>query len=56
MPLFEDENDVSAIHTLHKLFPDRRIVTIKARDLLLGGGNIHCLTQQIPEYKSKFFE
>ena len=56
MPLYEDENDVPAIHTLHKLFPDRRIVTIKAIDLLLGGGNIHCLTQQIPEYKSKFFE
>lgn len=53
MPLFEDENDVSAIHTLHKLFPDRRIVTIKARDLLLGGGNLIALPNKCG-YKSKF--
>lgn len=56
MPLFEDENDAPAIHALHSCFPDRRMVCIKARDLLLGGGNIHCLTQQIPIYKSKFFD
>ncbi|MBR6852039.1 MAG: agmatine deiminase family protein, partial [Lachnospiraceae bacterium] len=31
-----------------KLCPDRRIVPIAASQIILGGGNIHCITQQIP--------
>ncbi|MFQ9976200.1 MAG: agmatine deiminase family protein [Butyricicoccus sp.] len=25
------------------------MVAIPARDILIGGGNIHCVTQQIPK-------
>ncbi len=48
VPQFHDENDAVAVQLLADLFPSRRIYPIYARDILLGGGNIHCITQQIP--------
>ncbi len=55
VPQFGDENDEVAVEILGKLFPNRKIFAIMARDILLGGGNIHCITQQIPmkEYLTK---
>ncbi|MEE0967748.1 MAG: agmatine deiminase [Clostridia bacterium] len=47
-PMFGDENDEAARETLQSAFPDREIVGIYAREILLGGGNIHCITQQVP--------
>lgn len=47
-PQFDDPQDEPARQLLKELFPFRRIVGIPARDILLGGGNIHCITQQIP--------
>jgi agmatine deiminase len=29
-------------------FPGRRIEGVAGREILLGGGNIHCITQQVP--------
>jgi agmatine deiminase len=40
-----------AAEILGKCFPDRRILPIDARVILTGGGNIHCITQQIPAKK-----
>ena len=37
-----------AMELLKKLYPDREIIPIYAREILLGGGNIHCITQQVP--------
>ncbi len=48
VPQFGDEHDHLACEILKPLFPDREIVPIFARDILVGGGNIHCITQQIP--------
>ena len=52
VPAFGNENEESdreAAKILAELCPDRKVVQIPARDILLGGGNIHCITQQIPK-------
>ena len=51
VPQFDDEADRLAVNVLKEAFPDRKIVGIYARDIIVGGGNIHCITQQIPEVK-----
>ena len=43
------ESDKRALDILGKLCKDREVIGIDARPILLGGGNIHCITQQIPE-------
>ncbi|MBO4636809.1 MAG: agmatine deiminase [Clostridiales bacterium] len=51
LPQFGGENtesDRRAVRIMTSLAGDRRVVPIYARDILTGGGNIHCITQQIP--------
>jgi len=48
VPTFNDPNDRVALNTLAKLFPGRRVAGINCRDLVLGLGTLHCLTQQQP--------
>ena len=48
LPQFGDEHDSLAFDILKECFPERDIIPIDARVILTGGGNIHCITQQIP--------
>ena len=49
LPWFGDAGHDDRIQGIFReLFPDRRIVSVATRDLLYGGGNIHCITQQEP--------
>ena len=48
LPVFDDPRDEAATTALAGLFPDRTVVPVAAREILLGGGNIHCITQQQP--------
>lgn len=48
VPTFDDPHDALALETLQKLLPERKVVGVPAREILLGGGNIHCITQQQP--------
>ena len=51
VPQFGGENkesDKRALDILKEILPDREVIGIDARPILLGGGNIHCITQQIP--------
>ncbi|MEQ1886629.1 MAG: agmatine deiminase family protein [Bryobacteraceae bacterium] len=47
-PTFGDVNDRVALNTLARLFPDREVIGIPCRDLVLGLGTLHCMTQQQP--------
>jgi agmatine deiminase len=52
VPSFGGENtesDKRAISILKALLPDKKVIGIDALAILLGGGNIHCITQQIPK-------
>lgn len=42
-------SDKLAAEILTRLCPERKVVQISARAILTGGGNIHCITQQIPK-------
>ena len=44
----KDPKDRLACETLQKVFPNRKIIGVPSREILLGGGNIHCQTQQVP--------
>ncbi|MBV8910718.1 MAG: agmatine deiminase family protein, partial [Gammaproteobacteria bacterium] len=48
MPLLDARTDRVAARRLKRLFGARRVVGVAAREVLLGGGNIHCITQQMP--------
>jgi agmatine deiminase len=48
MPRLDPRYDKAAAAHLKRLFPRHRVVGVAAREILLGGGNIHCITQQMP--------
>ena len=48
MPLLDSRTDRAALAAVRRLFPDRKVSGVPAREILLGGGNIHCITQQVP--------
>ena len=50
MPSFEDEKaDNRAKTIVQSVFPDRKIIAINGIDISMGGGNVHCITQQQPK-------
>ncbi|EQD47284.1 Peptidyl-arginine deiminase, Porphyromonas-type, partial [mine drainage metagenome] len=49
MPLLDARADAQAAEILRRACPDRAVVGVPAREILLGGGGIHCITQQVPD-------
>jgi agmatine deiminase len=47
-PLLDPRLDQTAAEILGACFPDRELVGVPGREILLGGGNVHCITQQVP--------
>ena len=50
VPTFNGANDRVALDVLGRLFPDRQVTGIHCRDLVLGLGTLHCMTQQEPAH------
>ena len=50
-PKFGVHTDDEARTILARVFSDREIVMVPAREILLGGGDIHCITLQQPKQK-----
>ncbi len=48
LPLLDQKWDGEARKVLQEAFPEHEIVGVQAREILLGGGNVHCITQQVP--------
>jgi agmatine deiminase len=48
VPTFDDPNDDVAMSLIGEHFPTRRIVGIRATDLVLGLGTVHCSTHEEP--------
>jgi agmatine deiminase len=49
LPQLDARTDAAARSALRRIFPGRRILAVPAREILLGGGNLHCITQPQPQ-------
>ncbi len=48
LPVFGDPRDAEATGVLRQALPGRRVVPIDCRDVIVGLGALHCVTQQEP--------
>jgi agmatine deiminase len=48
VPTYDDPHDEIALNTIKKLFPNRKVVGLKSKYIITGGGSFHCVTQQQP--------
>ena len=48
VPCYGTASDADAYGVFKELFPDRRIVQVRVDEIAVGGGGIHCITQQQP--------
>ncbi|MCG8609203.1 MAG: agmatine deiminase family protein [Pseudomonadales bacterium] len=50
MPSYgEAEYDAEAKEMMQRCFPEYEIIQVNCLDIVVGGGNIHCITQQEPQ-------
>lgn len=52
LPVFQgdaEDTDTAAREILQKIYPNRRIALVDGMKLIKEGGNVHCITQQMPK-------
>ena len=48
VPGYDQARDTEAVETWQRVYPEREVVQVQINDIALGGGGIHCITQQQP--------
>jgi agmatine deiminase len=48
-PLLDERHDAEVAELLARHYREREVVGVPAREILLGGGNIHCITREVPQ-------
>ena len=48
VPQYGNPNDAAAIEAIQDLFPERKVIGLRADHVLTGGGSFHCISQQVP--------
>ena len=48
VPVTGADTDAAALELLERLYPGREAVPVSGTTLALGGGGVHCITQQVP--------
>jgi agmatine deiminase len=48
VPTYDDAYDGKVLNLFGRLFPNREVIGVYSRQLILAGGSLHCLTQQEP--------
>lgn len=49
VPIFQNQNDDKALNIIQSCFKDRKVIGMNSKDIILGLGSFHCLTQQEPQ-------
>ena len=48
VPQYGAPNDLAALEAIQELFPERKVIGLRADHVLTGGGSFHCISQQVP--------
>ncbi len=48
VPVFACDRDADALAVVQSCFPERRVMGVDCRDVVVGLGALHCLSQQVP--------
>lgn len=48
LPTYGTPSDQVAQQIVADLFPERKVVGVPCQEILVGGGEVHCITQQVP--------
>ena len=48
VPGYGYPRDPDAVETYRRLYPEREVIQVQINDIAIGGGGIHCITQQQP--------